>query len=110
MPIRVRKVDGFGLGSRVRRSGVVSLLPATQQYGLGVLAWSPLAGGWLSGVIREGQEITTSRSGMEMPKQRFDLNLPTNRAQLDAVQRLAAVADEKIDTPPSLRGPALRRH
>ncbi|MFD6162587.1 aldo/keto reductase [Nocardia sp. NPDC060256] len=68
------------------------VLPVTEQYGLGVLVWSPLASGWLSGAIRAGREITTSRSTF-MP-QRFDTTVPANRAKLDAVEQLAKVADE----------------
>ncbi|GAA1064266.1 aldo/keto reductase [Streptomyces asiaticus] len=68
------------------------VLPVTEEYGLGVLVWSPLASGWLSGAIRAGRAITTSRSAM-MPE-RFDVTLPSNRARLDAVERLAEVADE----------------
>ncbi|MGW0875035.1 aldo/keto reductase [Streptomyces sp. NPDC002740] len=68
------------------------VLPVTEEYGLGVLAWSPLASGWLTGAIREGRPVTTSRSTF-MPE-RFDTAVPANRARLDAVERLAAVADE----------------
>ncbi|WP_326700864.1 aldo/keto reductase [Streptomyces sp. NBC_01754] len=68
------------------------VLPVAEEYGLGVLAWSPLATGWLSGAVREGREITTSRS--KILPERFDLSLPSNRARLDAVERLAKVADE----------------
>jgi aryl-alcohol dehydrogenase-like predicted oxidoreductase len=68
------------------------VLPVTAEYGLGVLAWSPLASGWLSGAIREGREITTSRSAI-LPE-RFDLTIAANRARLEAVERLAKVADE----------------
>ncbi|MEU7143378.1 aldo/keto reductase [Nocardia sp. NPDC046473] len=68
------------------------VLPVTEQYGLGVLVWSPLASGWLSGAIRAGREIATSRSTF-MP-QRFDTTVPANRAKLDAVEQLAKVADE----------------
>ena len=68
------------------------VLPVTEEYGLGVLTWSPLASGWLSGAIRKGEEITTSRSTF-MP-QRFDITVPSNRARLDAVEELAKVADE----------------
>lgn len=68
------------------------VLPVTEQYGLGVLVWSPLASGWLTGAVREGREITTNRSTF-MP-QRFDITIPSNRARLDAVERLAEVADE----------------
>jgi len=77
----------------ILQRGVESdVLPVTEQYGLGVLAWSPLASGWLSGAIRAGQHITTSRSAL-MPE-RFDTAAPANRARLDAVERLAAVADQ----------------
>ncbi|MER5434634.1 aldo/keto reductase [Streptomyces sp. NPDC002588] len=68
------------------------VLPVTEEYGLGVLVWSPLASGWLSGAVREGRAVTTSRSAF-MPE-RFDLTVPGNRVRLDAVERLAAVADE----------------
>ncbi len=67
-------------------------LPVAEQYGLGVLVWSPLASGWLSGAIRAGQDITTNRAGV-MP-QRFDTAIPANRVRLHAVERLVQVADE----------------
>ncbi|WP_433260794.1 aldo/keto reductase [Actinosynnema sp. CS-041913] len=78
--------------SILQRGVEAHVLPVTEQYGLGVLVWSPLASGWLSGAIREGREVTTSRSAF-LP-QRFDTAIPANRAKLDAVERLAAVADE----------------
>ncbi|SCG44824.1 Predicted oxidoreductase [Micromonospora echinaurantiaca] len=78
--------------SILQRGIETHVLPVTEQYGLGVLAWSPLASGWLSGAIRRGREITTSRSTL-LP-QRFGLTLPANQARLDAVERLAALADE----------------
>ncbi|MEE1667387.1 aldo/keto reductase [Streptomyces sp. WAC07094] len=78
--------------SILQRGIETHVLPVTEQYGLGVLAWSPLASGWLTGAIREGRDITTSRSTF-MPE-RFDTSLPANRARLDAVEQLAAIADE----------------
>jgi aryl-alcohol dehydrogenase-like predicted oxidoreductase len=78
--------------SILQRGVETHVLPVTQEYGLGVLVWSPLAAGWLSGAVREGQEITTSRAKM-MP-QRFDTAIPANRARLDAVEQLAKVAAE----------------
>jgi aryl-alcohol dehydrogenase-like predicted oxidoreductase len=78
--------------SILQRGIETHVLPVTQEYGLGVLAWSPLASGWLSGAIREGREITTSRSTL-MP-QRFDTTVPANRAKLDAVEQLAKIADD----------------
>ncbi|MDX3062793.1 General stress protein 69 [Streptomyces sp. ADI97-07] len=77
--------------SILQRGVETHVLPVTEEYGLGVLAWSPLASGWLSGAIRRGQEVTTNRSAF-MP-QRFDMSVPANRARLDAVEQLADVAD-----------------
>ncbi|WP_406389887.1 aldo/keto reductase [Streptomyces sp. NBC_00887] len=78
--------------SILQRGIETHVLPVTEQYGLGVLVWSPLASGWLSGAVREGREITTSRSTV-MPE-RFDTTIPSNRARLDAVERLAGLAEE----------------
>ncbi|MEV4277437.1 aldo/keto reductase [Actinoplanes xinjiangensis] len=77
--------------SALQRGIETHVLPVTQEYGMGVLAWSPLASGWLSGAIRAGQEITTYRSGLL--RQRFDLTVPANRARLAAVEQLVEVAD-----------------
>jgi aryl-alcohol dehydrogenase-like predicted oxidoreductase len=78
--------------SILQRGIETHVLPVTEQYGLGVLAWSPLASGWLSGAVRAGQEITTNRSRV-MPD-RFDTAIPANQARLDAVEQLAKVAAE----------------
>ncbi|MEV6762536.1 aldo/keto reductase [Streptomyces sp. NPDC051105] len=78
--------------SLLQRGIEAHVLPVTEEYGMGVLAWSPLASGWLSGAVRRGRDITTSRSRI-LPD-RFDLTLPANQARLDAVERLAAVAEE----------------
>ncbi|MGH6656456.1 MAG: aldo/keto reductase [Actinocrinis sp.] len=78
--------------SILQRGVEAHVLPAAEQYGLGVLAWSPLASGWLSGAIRENQPVTTLRSTL-MP-QRFDPAVPANRARLDAVEKLAVLADQ----------------
>ncbi|QKW37936.1 aldo/keto reductase [Actinomadura sp. NAK00032] len=78
--------------SILQRGIEADVLPVTEQYGLGVLAWSPLASGWLTGAVRAGRAADTRRSAL-MPE-RFDLSIPANQARLDAVERLAAVADE----------------
>jgi aryl-alcohol dehydrogenase-like predicted oxidoreductase len=76
--------------SILQRGIETHVLPVTQEYGLGVLVWSPLASGWLSGAVREGQPVTTHRSSM-LP-QRFDLSVSANRGRMDAVEQLAKVA------------------
>jgi aryl-alcohol dehydrogenase-like predicted oxidoreductase len=69
------------------------VLPVCQQYGMGTLVWSPLAGGWLSGRYRKGREIEPSRRAERIP-QRFDLSLPVNQAKLEAAEALAVLAEE----------------
>ncbi|WP_394360828.1 aldo/keto reductase [Amycolatopsis sp. SB7-3] len=78
--------------SILQRGIETHVLPVTEEYGMGVLAWSPLASGWLSGAVREGREISTNRSAV-LP-QRFDLTSQVNRTRLEAVERLAKVADQ----------------
>ena len=69
------------------------MLPVTEQYGLGVLVWSPLASGWLSGAVRAGRD--DHHAAARRPcRERFDITVPANRAKLDAVEQLAKVADE----------------
>jgi aryl-alcohol dehydrogenase-like predicted oxidoreductase len=69
------------------------LLPVAQKYGMGVIPWSPLAGGWLSGRYRKGQDIPTSRRAERIPG-RYDLSDPANQRKLDAADALAQLADE----------------
>ncbi|MFE5486432.1 aldo/keto reductase [Streptomyces sp. NPDC056527] len=69
------------------------VLPVAQRYGLGVLAWSPLAGGWLSGRYRKGAEQPRS-SRADRQAERFDIASPENTAKLDAAEALAQLAEE----------------
>jgi aryl-alcohol dehydrogenase-like predicted oxidoreductase len=60
---------------------------------MGVIPWSPLAGGWLSGKWRKGADDLTSHRANRVPG-RYDLSLPSNQAKLDAADALGALADE----------------
>ncbi|MBM7441577.1 aldo/keto reductase [Streptomyces sp. HB132] len=79
-----------------------SVLPTAQRLGMGVLTWSPLASGFLSGAYREGRpaDLTTGRA--KLTPHRFDPALPGNAAKLAAVERLVALADEVGCTLPEL--------
>jgi aryl-alcohol dehydrogenase-like predicted oxidoreductase len=76
----------------------VDVLPVAQRYGLGILAWSPLAGGWLTGKYRKGQDMPEdsrgSRGLMPFMVPRFDLSLPGNQRKLELVDMLAGVAGD----------------
>ncbi len=69
------------------------VLPVAQRYGMGVLPWSPLAGGWLTGRWRKGQEAPQSRRAQRLPA-RYDLSLPGNQQKLEAADRLAQLAEQ----------------
>ncbi len=69
------------------------VLPVCQDYGMGVIPWSPLAGGWLTGRYRQGADFPVSRRAERIP-QRYDMNLPGNQAKLEAAEQLAVLAEE----------------
>ncbi len=69
------------------------VLPTCLRHGMGVIGWSPLAGGWLSGRLRKGKEAVQTPRSQRMPG-RFDLAVPANQAKMDAVEELALLAEE----------------
>jgi aryl-alcohol dehydrogenase-like predicted oxidoreductase len=69
------------------------VLPTCQRYGMGVIPWSPLAGGWLSGKYRKDQDVPESHRAARIPG-RYDLSLPGNQRKLDAADALGRLADE----------------
>src|SRR5213080_1195780 len=69
------------------------VLPTCRRYGMGVIPWSPLAGGWLSGKWRKGQDAPDSSRANRLPA-RYDLSRPENQRKLDAVEQYAQLADE----------------
>ena len=79
--------------SMLVRGVEAEVLPVCQEYGMAVIPWSPLAGGWLSGKWRKGQETPVSNRAERLPK-RYDLTLPENQRKLDAADALGQLADE----------------
>lgn len=87
-------------------------LPTSRKYGMGVITWSPLASGWLTGKIRRGQPIPPSPrweaevnrprlEGLHTSPGRYrDLLDPTStdnpmtQRKLDAVEQLVDIAKE----------------
>jgi aryl-alcohol dehydrogenase-like predicted oxidoreductase len=75
--------------SMLVRGVEADVLPVCRRHGMGVIVWSPLAGGWLSG--RADLTRPGSNRAERIPA-RFDMSLPSNQAKLDAAGRLAEVA------------------
>jgi len=73
--------------SILNRSIEREVLPVTRRYGMGVLVWSPLGQGLLTGRFRRGQQADTHRSG-GMPRHFQD------DRKLDVVEALVPLADK----------------
>ncbi len=74
------------------------VLPTCQRYGMGVISYSPLAGGWLSGRYRKGSEVPGSARAQMLPA-RYDMSLEANQRKLEAADQLARLAEETGMTP-----------
>jgi len=70
-----------------------SVLPVAQRYSMGVLAWSPLGSGFLTGRYRLGQPIDMTSGRPTLFPSRFDLSLPSTTAKLEVVEKLVEVAE-----------------
>jgi aryl-alcohol dehydrogenase-like predicted oxidoreductase len=82
----------------------LDVLPAVKEYGMGLLVWSPLNGGWLSGKYRRDAAIPAdSRAalvqgpwGEHYPilQTRFDVSRPGNQRKLDMIEKLLTIAKD----------------
>jgi aryl-alcohol dehydrogenase-like predicted oxidoreductase len=76
------------------------LFPVTQKYGMGVIVWSPLAGGWLGGRYRRGRPLPEDSRAARFTRMnpraadRYDLERPANQRKLQLVDDLSVVAEK----------------
>ncbi|GAA0962961.1 aldo/keto reductase [Actinocorallia libanotica] len=80
--------------SLMARGIEASLLPVCQRLGMGVLTWSPLASGFLTGRHRRDRRIDLSTGRAALNPARFDPSIPENARKLDAVEELVALAED----------------
>lgn len=73
--------------SILNRSIEREVLPTCQRYGMGVMAWSPLAKGMLTGKYRKGEALPDSLRVKYFPK------AMTDAGSLDAVEQLIPLAE-----------------
>jgi aryl-alcohol dehydrogenase-like predicted oxidoreductase len=68
-----------------------SVLPTCRRYGMGVIPWSPLAGGYLTGRYRKGSDIP---AGSRLSGRNFDdeRSRAVHEQRLDVVEELLKVA------------------
>ena len=73
----------------------MDVLEVARRYGVGVIVWSPLAGGWLTGKYRRGERPAEDSRAVRFAQQgrpvaaRYDVTRPGNQRKLDAVEELA---------------------
>jgi aryl-alcohol dehydrogenase-like predicted oxidoreductase len=70
----------------------LDVLPTARRHGMGILTYSPLAGGWLSGSWTADSSPTSP--ARQRLAARFDMSLPENQRKLEATEQLAKVADD----------------
>jgi aryl-alcohol dehydrogenase-like predicted oxidoreductase len=72
--------------SILNRGIEAEVLPVAQRYGMGVIVWSPLAKGMLTGRIRKGQPTDLHRAAL--------LTSFSDERRLDAVEQVILLAEE----------------
>ncbi|WP_223694014.1 aldo/keto reductase [Leifsonia poae] len=82
--------------SMLTRAIEYDVLPTAARHGMGVLSYSPLGGGWLSGKYRAGRTVAEPGSAARraMFAADYDAASPVNAAKLQAAEALGALADE----------------
>jgi aryl-alcohol dehydrogenase-like predicted oxidoreductase len=88
--------------SLLARGAERSVFATCKRLAMGVLTWSPLAWGWLSGRFRRGAAFDFSSGRPALRPAWFDLDVPENAAKLDAVEAFAEIADSHDLTLPEL--------
>ena len=81
------------------------LIPICQQAGLGIIPWSPLRGGWLSGKYRRGMKAPPEGTRVEMAgklgwSESWDVY--GNERTWSIIDELFAIAKESGKTPPQV--------
>ncbi len=81
--------------SMLARGIEADVLPTCERNGMGVIAWSPLSGGWLSGRWRKNAgDLEPMSEARKRLVARYDLSIPVNQRKLDAADQLAELAQQ----------------
>jgi aryl-alcohol dehydrogenase-like predicted oxidoreductase len=76
----------------------LDVLPVAQRYGMGVIVWSPLAGGWLAGKYRRGEAPPPDSRAVRFAERpvapRYDVTRTENQPKFDLVEDLTTVAEK----------------
>ena len=76
------------------------VFPVVQRHGIGAIVWSPLAGGWLTGKYRRGEEPPSDSRAARVRQfnprvaDRFNMERETNLRKLEIVDDLTLLAEK----------------
>jgi len=79
--------------SILARGVEAAVLPTCQRHGMGVIAWSPLNGGWLTGRYRRDAPLPEGGRASRLPE-RFAPERPEVARKLEAVEVLVELAQD----------------
>ncbi|MFI5801700.1 aldo/keto reductase [Streptomyces sp. NPDC051561] len=88
--------------SLLARGIETTILPVARRYGMGVMTWSPLASGFLSGKYRASRPVDLDAGRARLHPNRFDPALPENQVKLAVAEQLADLAESLGRTLPEL--------
>lgn len=97
-PFRTEQPSYSLLQRQIERSE----LPVCERYGMGVLVWSPLAAGWLSGRIRRDAPLAQTQHRPSVQARAFDAQREEHQRKLDSVEQLGELAASIDRTLPQL--------
>jgi aryl-alcohol dehydrogenase-like predicted oxidoreductase len=88
--------------SILMRGSEKSVLPTCGRYGMGVLVWGPMSGGWLAGKYQKRAEVDLTTGRRRVLPHRFDPELPGNVGKVEAVEKLMGLAAQAGISLPAL--------
>lgn len=97
---RAQRRNTFGLVSEqslynlLERTVELEVLPAAQAYGLGILPWSPLAGGLLAGALQKAAQGRRTEDSTLLGHTSREQRIEQHRPQLQAYEDLCAELGE----------------
>jgi aryl-alcohol dehydrogenase-like predicted oxidoreductase len=68
------------------------VLPTCEKYGMGVVVWSPLSQGWLTGRWRAGGAAPADTHRQNLQPHLFDMSRSDNQRKLELIERLSGIA------------------
>ncbi|UCG89042.1 MAG: aldo/keto reductase, partial [Gemmatimonadota bacterium] len=71
------------------------IVPVCEKYGIGIIPWCPLDGGWLTGKYRRGVPPPPDSRAIE---EKWDLESPESLQRFDVLERLEALAQKRGKT------------